>query len=77
MQSFGKLLRQARGKEGLRLQDLADRVLAQLAMALHLPADLLYFALGKLPPDRQVCEASEEQVLVALQALPQLLVSSS
>jgi len=30
-----------------------------------------------LPPEIRVCEASEEQVLAALQALRQLLVSSS
>ncbi len=53
MRSFGKLLR---------------RALVQLAMALHLPADLLCVPLGN-PPDVHACQASEERVLAAWQAL--------
>lgn len=55
----------------------SEPVLAQLAEALQLPIDLLYFALGKIPPDIRACKASEQQVLDALQKLRQTLVSSS
>jgi transcriptional regulator with XRE-family HTH domain len=50
-------------------------LLPQLAEALELPADLLYFVLGLLPPDIQSLATTPEQVLSAVQAFRRALES--
>ncbi len=50
-------------------------LLSQLAEALDLPTDLLYFVLGLLPPDVQAMATTPEQILSALQAFRQALAS--
>ncbi len=51
----------------------SEVLLPQFAAVLEIPLDLLYCSLGKLPPDIHASSASDEQVLVALQAFRQVL----
>lgn len=48
-------------------------LLPQFASALHIPVDLLYLALGNLPPDLLLNPCSDEHILKALQVFRQSL----
>ena len=49
-------------------------LIPQFATALDVPEEILYFALGRLPPDiQELAQASPRQILVALQLVRKIL----
>jgi transcriptional regulator with XRE-family HTH domain len=51
-------------------------LIPQFAAALDMPEDILYFALGRLPPDiHGIAQASHQNILVALQMVRKILLS--
>lgn len=57
-------------------REISTRLIPQLAQALRLPKDLLYFTLGILPPDIKETEATPLQIAEALENLRQTLAFS-
>jgi transcriptional regulator with XRE-family HTH domain len=54
-----------------------DVVLESLAQALKIPTDVLYFLVGRLPPDVKRDDAPEERILAAFSAFRRELAARS
>lgn len=51
----------------------SDDLIVQFASILDISPDILFFSLGRIPPDLRQCSVSEEQVHVAFVAFRQVL----
>lgn len=53
----------------------SDYIIQQLALALDINSDALYFYAGKLPPDIRLMELSEKEIIEAFQIFSEVLKS--
>lgn len=85
-QALGLTARQVAAQTGISFQYLADiehgarephndALLHHLAESLHLPSDVLYFAVGIWPPDLRAMEVPDTILITALASFRALLTA--